>query len=215
MQPNTAEVLLGRGSGIQAQSSTVAAEGEGLVALPGGSPGGPVLLVGVALAAQTTVLLASGGEATELAVLVHILAQPVDPGVVADGSVGNINKDDLKVLVGAILIHPVGVENPQSTKLTASPLFSNRSLVPLELELSDTLVLRLAIDNTLGHRPLPATTPHTDTVNNIALLGLEAEAAGLVGAGGPGEADDRRLLPVLPAAHALHEAHYIGLLPPP
>ena len=60
-------------------------------------------MVGVALAAQTTVLLASRGEATELAVLVHILAQPVDPGVVADGSVGNINKDDLKVFVGTIL----------------------------------------------------------------------------------------------------------------
>ena len=103
MQPNTVEVLLEMGSCIQAQSSTVAAEGEGLVALPGGSPGGPVLVVGVALAAQATVLLASRGEATELAVLVHILAQPVDPGVVADGSVGNINKDDLKVFVGTIL----------------------------------------------------------------------------------------------------------------
>jgi len=103
MQPNTVEVLLEMGSCIQAQSSTVAAEGEGLVALPGGSPGWPVLVVGVALAAQATVLLASRGEATELAVLVHILAQPVDPGVVADGSVGNINEDDLKVLVRTIL----------------------------------------------------------------------------------------------------------------
>ena len=103
MQPNTVEVLLEMGSCIQAQSSTVAAEGEGLVALPGGSPGWPVLVVGVALAAQATVLLASRGEATELAVLVHILAQPVDPGVVADSSVGNINKDDLKVFVGTIL----------------------------------------------------------------------------------------------------------------
>jgi hypothetical protein len=69
----------------------------------------------------------------------------------------------------AYLIHPVGVENPQSTKLASSSLLSNRPLVPLELELSDTLVLGLTIDNTLGHRPLPATTPHTDTVNNISL----------------------------------------------
>ena len=50
-----------------------------------------------------------------------------------------------------------------------SPLLSNRPLVPLELELGDTLVLWLAIDNTLGHGPLSATTPDTDTVNNIAL----------------------------------------------
>ena len=54
--------------------SAVAAEGEGLVALPGGSPGGPVLVVGVALAAQATELLACGGEATELTVLVHGVA---------------------------------------------------------------------------------------------------------------------------------------------
>jgi hypothetical protein len=37
-------------------------------------------------------------------VLVHILAQPVDPWVIANGIVGHINKDDLKVLVGAILL---------------------------------------------------------------------------------------------------------------
>jgi len=67
------------------------------------------------------------------------------------------------------LIHPVGVENPESTKLSSSPLLCNRPLVPLELELGDTLVLGLAIDNTLRHRPLPATTPHTDTVDNVTL----------------------------------------------
>jgi hypothetical protein len=49
----------------------------------------------------------------------------------------------------------------------------------------------------------------------IYLLGLEAEAAGLVGAGGPCEADDGRLLPVLPTAHALNEPHHVGLLPSP
>ena len=84
-------------------SSTVAAEGEGLVALPGGSPRGPVLVVPVTLATQATVLLACRGETTELTVLVHSLAKPVDPWVVADGTVSHINQDDLKVLVGAIL----------------------------------------------------------------------------------------------------------------
>jgi hypothetical protein len=67
------------------------------------------------------------------------------------------------------LIHPIGVENPESTKLASSPFLSNRPLVPLELQLGDTLVLGLAIDNTLRHRPLPATTPDTHTVNNITL----------------------------------------------
>jgi hypothetical protein len=43
----------------------------------------------------------------------------------------------------------------------------------------------------------------------IYLLSLVAEAAGLVGAGGPCEADDGRLLPVLPAPDALHEPHHV------
>jgi hypothetical protein len=57
----------------------------------------------VTLAAQTTVLLASRGETTELTVLVHRLAEPVDPWVIADSTVSNIHKDDLKVLVGGVL----------------------------------------------------------------------------------------------------------------
>jgi hypothetical protein len=52
-------------------------------------------------------------------------------------------------------------------------------------------------------------------LEEIYLLGLVAEAARLVRTSGPCEADDGRLLPVLPAAHALHEPHHIGLLPPP
>jgi hypothetical protein len=67
------------------------------------------------------------------------------------------------------LVHPVGVKNPQSTKLASSSPLSDRPLVPLELELGDTLMLGIAIDNTLGQRPLPTTTPHTDKVHNITL----------------------------------------------
>jgi hypothetical protein len=47
------------------------------------------------------------------------------------------------------------------------------------------------------------------------LLGLEAKTASPIGTGGPGDAHDRRLLPVLPATHALHEPHHVRLLPPP
>jgi hypothetical protein len=55
------------------------------------------------LSTETTELLASRGETTQLTVLVHRVAEPVDPWVVADSIVCNINKDDLKVLVGGIL----------------------------------------------------------------------------------------------------------------
>ena len=64
------------------------------------------------------------------------------------------------------------------------------------------------------HQPISISLSHGRQQNRapggeIYLLGLVAEAAGLVGAGGLGEADDGRLLPVLLAAHALHEAHHV------
>jgi hypothetical protein len=53
---------------------SVHVEGEGLVAFPGGSPRGPVLVVGVAIAVQATKLLACRGEAMELTMLVQRVA---------------------------------------------------------------------------------------------------------------------------------------------
>lgn len=44
------------------------------------------------------------------------------------------------------------------------------------------LEVRRTVSGTLGHRSLAATTADAHTVDNIALLGLVTEAAGLVGA---------------------------------
>ena len=78
--------------------------------------------------------------------------------------------------------------------------------------MGNTLVLGLSIDYTLRYWPLAASTPHTNTVYHKALLGLVAEAAGLIGAGGPGESNDGGKLTVLPAANSLQKSHHITLL---
>jgi hypothetical protein len=57
--------------------------------------------------AQSTRLLAGSSEATRLAVLVNWLDDPVDAGITADGLVLGIDEDDLKVLVGRVLVDPV------------------------------------------------------------------------------------------------------------
>ena len=46
------------------------------------------------------------------------------------------------------------------------------------------------VGGTLRHRPLATTTAHTGAVDHIALLGLVAEATGLVRAGGTGSTVD-------------------------
>ena len=93
----------------------------------------------MALAVQSTVMTAGRGQAAQLAMLHHRLADPVDAGVVADGVVAGVHKNDLVVLEGGVLVHPIGVEHAEAAELPAGSLLSDGTLVPLELQLSHTL----------------------------------------------------------------------------
>ena len=121
----------------------VAPEGESVVPLPGLPPAGSGVVVLVSTA-KTTALLASGGEATALAVLVDGLDDPVDARITTDGLVLGIDKDDLVVLVGRVLVDPVRVENAEIGAAAADTLLSSRLERTLVLELVDTLVGGLA-----------------------------------------------------------------------
>lgn len=63
----------------------------------------------------------------------------------------------------------------------------------------DTLADGLAVCRTLRDMLLAVSTPDTDTVDDIALLGLVAQAASLVRTRGTGCAVDHVELAVLPA----------------
>lgn len=78
--------------------------------------------------------------------------------------------------------------------------------------MGNSLVCWLTINNTFGNRPLPATSTHTNTVNNISLFGLVPQTASLVRTSRPGETNNGGLLTILPAPHTLHKPHHIGLL---
>jgi hypothetical protein len=113
------------------------------VALPGLPPAGSGLVVAVALA-ETARLLAGGGEAAGLAVLVDGVGDPVDAGVAADGLVLGVDEDDLEVLVGGVLVDPVRVEHAQVGAAAADTLLSGRLEGALVLQLVHTLVGGLA-----------------------------------------------------------------------
>ena len=121
----------------------VTPEGEGVVPLPGLPPAGCRLVVAVSLA-QTTALLAGGGKATGLAVLVDGVDDPVDAGIAADGLVLGVDEDDLVVLVGRVLVDPVGVQDAEVGASAADTLLSGRLEGALVLELVHTLVGGLA-----------------------------------------------------------------------
>jgi hypothetical protein len=116
---------------------------------------------------------------------------PVDSGVLADGLVLGVDKDNLVVLVRRVLVDPVGVQDTKIGAAATNTLFSGGLERSLVLELVDTLVGGLAcrlcqisgsisapasrtVGSTLGRRSLAATTTNTHAVDDIALLGFVA-----------------------------------------
>lgn len=111
--------------------------------LPGLSAAGLGLGVAVALV-ETTGLLAGSSETAGLAVLVDGVDDPVDAGVDADGLVLGVNEDDLVVLVGGVLVDPVGVKDTQVSAAAADTLLSGGLEGTLVLQLVHSLVGGLA-----------------------------------------------------------------------
>lgn len=130
------------------------------------------------------------------------LDNPVDSGVAADGLVLGVNQNDLKVFVRGVLVDPVRIEDPQVGAATANPLFGGGFERALVFQLIDSLICGLAcgvehvsrfggllqnigyrgrtIGRAFGDWPLPTSSTDTDTIDNIALLGLVAQTASFV-----------------------------------
>lgn len=113
------------------------------MSLPGLSPARSRLVVSMALA-QTSRFLASGCETTRFTVLVDWLDNPIDARITADGLVLRVNKNNLKILVGRILVDPVRVEYTQVRAATANTLLRGRFQGSLVLQLVHTLIRRFA-----------------------------------------------------------------------
>jgi hypothetical protein len=98
---------------------------------------------------ESTVFLSGSSESTQLAVLVDWVADPVNSSVVTDSIVRWVHEDDLEVLVHSVLIYPVGVEHPESAALASNALLGDVTQVSDGLQLGNTSIDRLSIDNTL------------------------------------------------------------------
>ena len=94
-----------------------------------------------------------------------------------------VDEDDLVVLVNTVLVDPVRVQDTKVTAPLADTLLGDTLETTLGLEVVDTLADGLAVGRALGDVFLAVTPADTDTVDDIALLGLVAKTAGLVRAG--------------------------------
>merc|ERR1712146_766703 len=155
----------------------------GVSLLPVGTSGRSELVGLVTLLAETSVFLASRGQSTELAFVVLLGDDPVDSRVLLDGVVSGGNKDNFVELVGGILTNPVGVEDSHVGAVSSDLLLSNRPVRSGLLELSDTLMDGLTVDDTLADSSLSATSSDADSVENVSLLGLEANSSSLIKSG--------------------------------
>lgn len=195
--------------------SSVSSELDGVSSSVVGSAGRTGLGVEMSFDSETATGFTSGGDSSQLSVFLVGLGDPADVGVVSDGVVGGINTDDFVVFVGSVLGDPVAVEHSESSQSSADPLLSLGSEVAGGLELVDTDWGGLSSDDTLGDGSLSASSSDSGSVDDVALLGLEAEFTGLVGTGGVVDAGDDGELSVLPGAYSEDEVHEVGLFLPP
>lgn len=84
----------------------------------------------------------------------HSVGDPVDAGITADGLVLRIDEDDLEVLVGRVLVDPVGVEDTQIGAASADTLLGGSTERALVLELVHTVVGGLAYMSETSQTPI-------------------------------------------------------------
>lgn len=152
------------------------------------------------LFAETTALASGRREASHFAVLVDRPADPVGAGIVADLLVVGIDENDFVVLHGRVLVHPVRVEDAQIGVLAADLFFRDALQVAFEFEMVDTLVLGFTEHHTAMVLALATTAADAGADDYVALLGLVAQAVGLVGAGGAVARANVGALAVFPSA---------------
>lgn len=165
--------------------------------------------------AETSGLASCRGESTALTVLVYRVTDPVDTRIVTDLGVGRIDKDDLIVLHGSILVNPVGVKNAEVGELASDLFLSNRLEISLELKMVNTLMLGLTENHTTMVLTLASSTTDSDAYNYISLLGLVTKTMSLLGTSGLVATYHLGALTVLPCANTKKETECITLLVTP
>lgn len=165
--------------------------------------------------AKTSGLASCRSKSAALTVLVDRVTDPVDTGVVTDLGVGRIDKNDLVVLHGSILVDPVRVEYTKIGELASYLLLSNRLKVSLELKVVDTLVLGLTEYHTTVILTLTSSTTDSDANNYVSLLSLVTKTVSLLGTGGLVATNHLRALAVFPCANTKKETESVTLLVTP
>jgi hypothetical protein len=148
-------------------------------------------------------------------VLVGSIAYPVDSCVIADGWIHWVNHDDVEPLVVTVLGNPVRVQHTHGTNGLADTLFSMDAELTVILESNDTDISWLTIPDLVLALPDTTTSPDTDTIDHITLLGFVTDAMSLFWARWAFETHNGWELSEFPASDTLHVVgDFSGFLSP-
>lgn len=164
---------------------TISSKGEDVIPLRGRATRRLVLSELRALSILSPSCSPCSSEPSELSMLLYRGTDPIDPRISADGLVRGVHHNDLKELIGGILIDPIGVEYSQIPTSPPSPLLGLGPQRSLPLQLIDPLGGWLPIHNPLGIGSLPPSPSHSHPIDHKALLGLVPQPPGLIGTRGP------------------------------
>ena len=161
-------------------------------------------------------LLSGGGESSKFSLLVLAGHDPVDTWVTSDGFVMWVDENNFVELETGVLTNPVGGEYAKVGALAANTLLGDGLVCSGLLDLAhSTGVAGLSVDTTFLDVSLAASSADTDSVDNITLLSLVTELAGLVWARWTLALVDDIELSVFPGPDSEHKADQIGLLSSP
>merc|ERR1719223_89995 len=107
--------------------------------------------------------LTSWCKSSSLTVLVDRVYDPVDTRIISDCDVRRIDKYNFEVFICSILVDPVGVQHSQIHASSSCAFLCNTSQISCELQLVDTLVLRLTVHNTLSIGSFASTSAYSNT----------------------------------------------------
>jgi len=137
-------------------------------------------VIPVAPVVESSCFSSSRGQSPELSVFHCWSGDPVDSGVLPDGSVGWVHQNDLKKFEGGVLIDPVGIQNSKIGCTPSNSFFSNGFQVSFGFELVNTLAFWLSVHNSFTDGSLSSSSSHSHPENHISLLGFVAQSTCLI-----------------------------------
>eukprot|EP00922_Rhytidocystis_sp_ex-Travisia-forbesii_P066178 GHVS01098251.1.p2 GENE.GHVS01098251.1~~GHVS01098251.1.p2 ORF type:complete len:193 (-),score=14.01 GHVS01098251.1:79-657(-) len=184
-----------------------------LSSLPVGSSRWTYVGSACSLDTESSRFAASGCETSQLSMLMHRPANPVDAGVISDAVVLRIHQNNLEKLVCGVLAYPIGVQHTQVTAyLAANSLLCYGTQILGRLLLFHTLPLGLSVYDALGDQLLSVTTTNTHSIDRVSLFGFVAKSPSFVWSSSSAATMDGGKLAILPGSHTHQEAHNIALL---